>query len=103
MKQCDRGAAFDKRAGRIVSSKLINVQAQNKAVQGCIMFSKRINAHARLLDIRVSIILIRSSWINCLVWIFVKWTAVVLKSLYLSHRTLEMSRVTYITTKIYKH
>ena len=29
--------------------KLINVQAQNKAVQGDIRFPKRINAHARLL------------------------------------------------------
>ena len=33
----------------VQARKLINVQAQNKAVQGDIRFPKRINAHARLL------------------------------------------------------
>jgi len=40
-----KGAGFNKRAGK----KLINVQAQNKAVQGDIRFPKRINVHSRLL------------------------------------------------------
>ena len=48
-RRIQKGAGFNKRAGRIVSSKINKRVGSNKAVQGCIKVSKRINAHARLL------------------------------------------------------
>ena len=49
-RRIQKGAGFNKRAGRTVSSKINKRAGSNKAVQGCMKVSKRINAHARLLE-----------------------------------------------------
>ena len=49
-RRIQKGAGFNKRAGRIVTSTINKRAGSNKAVQGCIKVSKRINAHARLLE-----------------------------------------------------
>ena len=49
-RRIQKGAGFNKRAGRIVSSKINKRAGSNKAVQGDKGFSKRINEHSRLLE-----------------------------------------------------
>ena len=49
-RRVQKGAGFNKRAGRIVTPTINKPAGSNKAMQGCIKVSKRINAHARLLE-----------------------------------------------------